>query len=132
MSKTVLRRAWAGGAFAPLNIRWSVAENAYALTDSKSSVLFVDESFIDQGARLERQLPWVKTLVYMGDAEVPEGCSAYEDLIATHEPMADANRRGEDLWVIFYTGGHHSAPQGCDDVAPRTLHRDDHLPRDVA
>ena len=25
---------WAGGAFAPLNIRWSVAENAYALTDS--------------------------------------------------------------------------------------------------
>src|ERR1700735_3105134 len=30
---------WAGGAFAPLNIRWSVAENAYALTDSTPSVL---------------------------------------------------------------------------------------------
>ncbi len=24
---------WAGGTLAPLNIRWSVAENAYALTD---------------------------------------------------------------------------------------------------
>ena len=48
---------WAGGAFAPLNIRWSVAENAYALTDSKSSVLFVDESFIDQARELGRQLP---------------------------------------------------------------------------
>src|SRR5262245_46655958 len=34
---------WAGGAFAPLNIRWSIEENVYALTDSKSSVLFVDE-----------------------------------------------------------------------------------------
>ena len=48
---------WAGGAFAPLNIRWSVAENAYALTDSKSSVLFVDESFIDQARELSGSSP---------------------------------------------------------------------------
>ena len=60
---------WAGGAFAPLNIRWSVAENAYALTDSKSSVLFVDESFIDQARELGRQLPWVKTLIYIGEGK---------------------------------------------------------------
>ena len=32
---------WAGGAFAPLNIRWSSPENAYALTDSRATVLFV-------------------------------------------------------------------------------------------
>jgi long-chain acyl-CoA synthetase len=103
---------WAGGAFAPLNIRWSVAENAYALTDSKSSVLFVDESFIDQARELERQLPWVKTLVYMGEGEVPAGMLGYEDLIERHAPMADANRRGEDLWVIFYTGGTTAHPKG--------------------
>src|SRR5271168_1601655 len=103
---------WAGGAFAPLNIRWSVAEDAYALTDSKSSVLFVDESFIDQARELERQLPWVKTLVYMGEGEVPAGMLGYEDLIERHAPMADANRRGEDLWVIFYTGGTTAHPKG--------------------
>jgi non-ribosomal peptide synthetase component F len=40
------RRRW----FAPLNIRWSIAENAYALTDSKAAVLFVDDSFLDQAA----------------------------------------------------------------------------------
>src|SRR5271155_5844488 len=62
---------WAGGAFAPLNIRWSPAENAYALTDSRSSILFVDDSFVDQARELERQLPWVKTLVYMGEGEGP-------------------------------------------------------------
>src|SRR4051794_36344340 len=28
---------WAGGAFAPLNVRWSQAENLYALTDSAAS-----------------------------------------------------------------------------------------------
>ena len=44
---------WAGGAFAPLNIRWSLAENAYALKDSQASVLFVDESFVDQALRAQ-------------------------------------------------------------------------------
>jgi long-chain acyl-CoA synthetase len=103
---------WAGGAFAPLNIRWSVAENAYALTDSKSSVLFVDESFVDQARELERQLPWVKTLVYMGEGEIPEGMLGYEELIERHAALPDANRRGEDLWVIFYTGGTTAHPKG--------------------
>ncbi len=103
---------WAGGAFAPLNIRWSPAENAYALTDSHASVLFVDESFIDQARELKAQLDWVKTLVFMGEGETPEGMIAYEDLIARHEPMEDANRSGEDLWVIFYTAGTTSHPKG--------------------
>ncbi len=64
---------WAGGAFAPLNIRWSVAENAYALTDSKASVLFVDDAFVDQARALQQQLAWVKALVYMGERATPAG-----------------------------------------------------------
>ncbi len=103
---------WAGGAFAPLNIRWSVAENDYALTDSKASVLFVDEHFIDQARELKAKLAWVKTLVYMGEGATPQGMLGYEDLVARHEPMVDANRRGEDLWVIFYTGGTTAHPKG--------------------
>jgi long-chain acyl-CoA synthetase len=103
---------WAGGAFAPLNIRWSVAENEYALTDSKSTVLFVDEHFIDQARELRDRLPWVKVLVYMGEGATPEGMLSYEDLVAQHEPMPDANRSGEDLWVIFYTGGTTGHPKG--------------------
>jgi long-chain acyl-CoA synthetase len=103
---------WAGGAFAPLNIRWSVAENAYALTDSKSTVLFVDDNFVDQAYELQKQLSWVKTLVYMGDGETPKGMLDYEALVAQHGPMEDANRRGDDLWVIFYTSGTTSHPKG--------------------
>ncbi len=103
---------WAGGAFAPLNIRWSLAENVYALTDSKPSVLFVDENFIDQARELKPQLPWVKTLVYLGSGDTPEGMLGYEALVAGHELMADANRQGEDLWVIFYTGGTTAHPKG--------------------
>ena len=33
----------------------------------------------------------------MGDGATPAGMLAYEELIERHEPMADANRRGEDL-----------------------------------
>jgi long-chain acyl-CoA synthetase len=103
---------WAGGAFAPLNIRWSVVENEYALTDSQSGVLFVDENFIDQARELKAKLPTLKTLVFMGEGAVPVGMLGYEDLVASHAPMLDANRRGEDLWVIFYTGGTTAHPKG--------------------
>jgi long-chain acyl-CoA synthetase len=48
----------------------------------------------------------------MGDGEPPEGMLGYEALIARHEPMEDANRQGEDLWVIFYTGGTTAHPKG--------------------
>lgn len=85
---------WAGGSFAPLNIRWSLAENGYALTDSRSTVLFVDDRSVDEARELKQHLSWLKTL------------------IAEHAPMADANRRSEDLWVIFYTGGTTAHPKG--------------------
>ncbi len=103
---------WAGGAFAPLNIRWSVAENAYALTDSKASVLFVDDAFIDQARQLQQQLAWVKTLIYMGEGATPAGMLSFEALVDANSPMPDANRHGEDLWVIFYTGGTTAHPKG--------------------
>ena len=103
---------WAGGAFAPLNIRWFLAENAYALTDSRASVLFVDEALVDQARALQASLGWLTTLVYLGEGETPDGMLGFEDLIARHPPMADANRHGEDLWVIFYTGGTTAHPKG--------------------
>ena len=103
---------WAGGAFAPLNIRWSVAENDYALTDSKASVLFVDEHFLDQALELKQRLPWLATLVWMGEGPCPAGLLDYETLVSATAPLPDANRSGEDLWVIFYTGGTTSHPKG--------------------
>jgi long-chain acyl-CoA synthetase len=103
---------WSGGAFAPLNIRWSLAENEYALTDSKATVLFVDEHFLDQARELKARLVWVQTLVWMGEGPCPDGLLDYETLIAQYAPMADAMRHGEDLWVIFYTGGTTAHPKG--------------------
>ena len=88
---------WAGGAFAPLNIRWSLEENVYALTDSRAGVLFVDDSFVEQANALKERLDWVKTLVWMGEGACPEGMLDYEELVASNEALPDAGRHGEDL-----------------------------------
>lgn len=103
---------WAGGVFAPLNIRWSLAENVYALTDSRAEILLVDETFADAGRQLQQQLPQVRTLVYMGEGPVPAGMLGYEDLVAGHAAVPDANRKDDDLYVIFYTGGTTAHPKG--------------------
>src|SRR5438105_7936492 len=101
---------WAGGALAPLNIRWSVAENEYALTDSQAAVLFVDDAFLDQAVQLRARLPSIRALIYMGDGPTPPGTLSYEALVEQHSAMPDANRAGDDLYVIFYTGGTTAHP----------------------
>jgi len=103
---------WAGGAIAPLNVRWSVQENVYALTDSRAPVLFVDDAFLAQARELRSRLGTIKTLIYMGDGPAPDDMLAYERLIGESDPVEDANRRDDDLYAIFYTGGTTSHPKG--------------------
>src|SRR5690606_34996469 len=103
---------WAGAVFAPLNMRWSVEENHYALTDSQASVLLVDEHFIDQAYELKARLPSIGHLIYMGEGQAPAGMLCYETLIVDHEAMDDALRCDDDLYIIFYTAGTTSHPKG--------------------
>jgi len=53
-----------------------------------------------------------ETLVYIGAGTTPDGMLDYEALLDRHAPMADANRSGEDLWVVFYTSGTTAHPKG--------------------
>jgi long-chain acyl-CoA synthetase len=48
----------------------------------------------------------------MGEGATPAGMLSYEDLIVQYEPMLDANRSDDDLYVIFYTGGTTAHPKG--------------------
>lgn len=103
---------WAGAVFAPLNIRWAEEENAFALRDSGSTVLLVDDDFLDQARRLQELVPAVTTLVHMGEGPTPEGMESYEDLVARHAPVPDAERRGDDPYVVFYTSGTTAQSKG--------------------
>jgi long-chain acyl-CoA synthetase len=103
---------WAGGAVAPLNIRWSVEENIYALTDSRAAIVFVDDAFLEQARELRTQLATVTNLIHMGDGAPPDDMLSFESLILESAPIEDANRRDTDLYAIFYTGGTTSHPKG--------------------
>ncbi len=102
---------WAGGAVVPLNVRWSVAENAYSLNDSGAKVLFIDKAFASMIDPLQRDVEVLETVIYMDD-DAPNGVLQYEELIASHRPCSDARRSGKDLAGLYYTGGTTGFPKG--------------------
>lgn len=107
---------WGGGVLTPCNVRWSVAELAHSLKDSRSTILIFDEAFQTLVERIRRAAPCLRELVYAGDAGPPLGMHGYEALLAGAEPIPDARRQGDDLLGIFYTGG-TSAPSAETSAA---------------
>ncbi|CAG9171144.1 Long-chain-fatty-acid--CoA ligase [Cupriavidus laharis] len=103
---------WAGGALNPCNIRWSAAEIAYSLDDSETTILLVDEALRGLVEPIRKQTTCLREIIYCGDAALPSGMHDYEALIASHNPVPDATRHGEDLAGIFYTGGTTGFPKG--------------------
>jgi long-chain acyl-CoA synthetase len=103
---------WAGGVLNPCNVRWSVAEIAYSLNDSGSSILIVDDNFLPLIAQLRTDTPVLREVIHCGDGAAPSGAHSYEGLIAAASPVPDAVRRGDDLAGIFYTGGTTGFPKG--------------------
>jgi len=103
---------WGGGVLNPCNTRWSAAEILYALNDSGSTILLVDETFRTLAETIRRDAATLREVIYCGNAEVPAGMHGYEALLAKAEPVADVGRRDEDLAGIFYTGGTTGFPKG--------------------
>jgi long-chain acyl-CoA synthetase len=103
---------WGAGVLNPCNIRWSEKENAYALNDSETSILIVDEQFKAMGAELQQVVKSLRHVIYAGDGETPQGMLNYERLIEEAQPVDDARRSGDALLGIFYTGGTTGFPKG--------------------
>jgi acyl-CoA synthetase (AMP-forming)/AMP-acid ligase II len=103
---------WGGGAMMPMNIRWAGAECAYALNDAQAEILIVDETFKGVAAQLRTEVKGLKTIIYCGDGETPDGMENYENIVACNPPAKDAGRCSDDLAGIFYTGGTTGFPKG--------------------
>ena len=103
---------WGGGAMMPMNVRWAAAECAYALNDAGAEILIVDETFKSVGVEIKSQVDGLKTLIYCGDGDTPDGMLNYEDILSAADPAEDAGRSGDDLAGIFYTGGTTGFPKG--------------------
>lgn len=103
---------WGGGVLNPCNTRWSASEILYALNDSGSTILLVDETFRALAETIRRDATTLREVIYCGDGDAPTGMHDYEALLAKSSPVADTVRRGEDLAGIFYTGGTTGFPKG--------------------
>jgi len=100
---------WAGGALNPLSVRWGINEITYALGDSDTTILCVDDTFAPLVPALG-----ARTVVHLGDGRPPAGMIAMDDLLrgAGAGAVEDARRGGTDLAALMYTGGTTGVPKG--------------------
>lgn len=103
---------WFGAVASPVNSRWSTAEITYALEDSGSTVLLVDENFASVGSTLREACPGLTTVVYCGSGPVRDGMLDYERVIAEATPVDDLRVGGDTLALLLYTGGTTGVPKG--------------------
>ena len=76
---------WGDGVLNPCNIRWSEKENAYALSDSETTILIVDEQFKAMAAELQKD---VKSLT-------PRHLRGRQRNAARHAELRGPDRGGE-------------------------------------
>jgi long-chain acyl-CoA synthetase len=95
---------WAGGVFQPINTRLAGPEIVHWVNDSAAHVLIVDTAFAPLVETLRDQLPMVAHYIFVDDGETPAYCKSYEDVVSA-DPIDEANRSGDDVAGLFYTGG---------------------------
>ncbi|WP_419992495.1 acyl-CoA synthetase [Streptomyces boninensis] len=100
---------WIGAAVNPVNTRWAAPEIRYALEQSGTRTLFVDDAFAPLTAELRDALD---TVVHCGEEAAPDGMLSYEELLAGAEPVEDGRHGGDTLAGVFYTGGTTGFPKG--------------------
>jgi hypothetical protein len=93
-----LTASWAGAAIVPLNTRWSIQENAEALSDCGAKLLVVDSAFAGAGTTLAANAAGGVRLIYADDGVVPDGMLGYEALIAASAPMPDVMAAPDEGW----------------------------------
>ena len=96
----------------PLNSRLAAEEYVYILNDSGTEVIFVDATFAPVIASLRDRLPHLRTVVLIGQGDVPHD-HKYEDLLAAHAPRPlPAEPDDNAPAVLMYTGGTTGLPKG--------------------
>ena len=104
--------SWAGFCMVPLNTRWALPENEYAVNDSDMRVLMFDDAFTEQVKVLLTDCQGLLTAIYMGEGDCPSWADSYTEFIHQNESITCSDRGGDDMAGIFYTGGTTGFPKG--------------------
>ena len=103
---------WAGGVVVPLNIRLAPPELIFQINEAEVRVLVVDDTFAMMLPAFEGKLKTVRHVIFSADTPPPDKLLSYEDLLRQSAPVEDAERNGNDVAGIFYTGGTTGRPKG--------------------
>lgn len=117
---------WANGIFVPLNVRLTPPELIFMLNDSGAELLILDDAFTALLPEFNDKLTSVKHILYAGNQDPPKGTTDLEALLSTCAAIPDAERGGEEIAGIFYTGGTTGLPKGAmlthNNMVSNTLH----------
>ena len=103
----------AGGVIVPLNHRLSENEILAQANDCAPRIVVLGPDFAGLREAIEiAQDGSRRGIVHCCGDPAPEGFHGYEELIANHQPAADAGRSGDDLACLLYTSGTTSAAKG--------------------
>ena len=97
-AELLLAISWTGGVFTPVNIRWNPDEISYALRDSGTTVLCVDDASAGRVPALVEGHPGLKALIWLGDGPAPEGMSGYE--------LVEKILRDQPRLPVLFTSGY--------------------------
>lgn len=104
---------WAGGVMVPINFRLQQEEINYIIDHSDAEIVLFEEQFAGIVAAVRSAVPRLKHFVVMdADSSSIDGAIAYSSAVTGAEPLANADRGGEDVIALFYTGGTTGTPKG--------------------
>ena len=96
---------WAGGIAVPVSTRYALPETTFLMQDCGAKILLVGDEFVEMAEALKPQCPDLAHMIHAGEGPCPAGMIAYDAALAGAEPASDARRGGDDIAVLFYTGG---------------------------
>jgi long-chain acyl-CoA synthetase len=104
--------AMAGAVIVPLNTRWHVNEIIYALTDSGSKVLFVDERFAPLAPQIRQAIPGLD-IIFAGDGTCSPDLLDWKTIAIDRTIESFPEPDENDLFGLFYTSGTTGGPKGA-------------------
>ncbi len=102
-----------GVAVVGMNAWWVPDEMAYALKDSAPKVLICDIERFERFQEIKDQFPDLKVVVVRAGDSLPEGITAWEDVLQTEPAMPTVTIDPDDDACIFYTSGTTGRPKGA-------------------